>query len=514
MTGTTTYPGGESGPRYSGEGAAGRRRLRLAVPGLALWIAACSGETPAPPGGGDAAFRDAAAPADGVMQDAASGADSAEPGPIPDTGDVDASSPDGASPAGDSGLSDASGDGGDSGEAGRSACWKEGHSLCWTGLKCLSSSDCPPGESCVSTGAESSPQCARTSSRYAAAVLPVKSVTVEGPGTFELPWYVYGPDSSAMELLAQPSVTLYIENISGQNGEIIHDWRGSDPGPLQLMRTFPPLTIIAGKYPGMPYPAERAMWKVRVRTGDRGKVSVGVRQHFREEANPQAAAKLRLNFILVGLTHFNAGNAAVNTTFQQTLEIVRNAFQTAGIVVEAGEIRDFPEADGFSRIDSFEAADSEARRLFSHPSLQGLEGVNIFWVQEITDPGVRGVTLAGFDGAIPGPLLPGTAHSGVAVTDLGGRIPAAGTGRVIAHELGHYLGLFHTTGQGGDSHDRLADTPQCLPADDANADGRVSVDECRAKDGLQIMFWSMHPDTIPAFTDTQARIMRAHPAVK
>ena len=59
----------------------------------------------------------------------------------------------------------------------------------------------------------------------------------------------------------------------------------------------------------------------------------------------------------------------------------------------------------------------------------------------------------------------------------------------MAHEGGHYLGLFHISERDGRSFDPLLDTPECPASADANADMKVDSRECLNQGGDNLMFW-------------------------
>ena len=136
------------------------------------------------------------------------------------------------------------------------------------------------------------------------------------------------------------------------------------------------------------------------------------------------------------------------------------------------------------------------------PTHQGEEP--FFFVQGFDNPGI-----AGRAGKIAGPpLIQGTRYSGVVVTTFDGPVGELSQadllvqGSTMAHEGGHYLGLYHPTESPGagsgvrvpwDLVDPLGDTPECSVVNDVDGNGVVSGDECIHQDGPNLMFWGAAP---------------------
>ena len=124
---------------------------------------------------------------------------------------------------------------------------------------------------------------------------------------------------------------------------------------------------------------------------------------------------------------------------------------------------------------------------------QGENGaVNLFFIEDYSGnwSGILG-NAAGIPGSMGianswnGVLSSLTAHASgtTLVTQL--------LGETAAHEMGHQLGLFHTTEKGGTEFDILTDTPECPKSSrDSNSSGTVSAEECDGYGANNIMFWT------------------------
>jgi len=79
------------------------------------------------------------------------------------------------------------------------------------------------------------------------------------------------------------------------------------------------------------------------------------------------------------------------------------------------------------------------------------------------------------------------------------------------HEVGHWLGLYHTTESNGRTFDVLSDTPECPISRDLNNDGRVSAGECVGLGDTNIMFWAGGSVRQTTFSAEQKRVLQHAP---
>jgi hypothetical protein len=146
----------------------------------------------------------------------------------------------------------------------------------------------------------------------------------------------------------------------------------------------------------------------------------------------------------------NASNAAQSAEVQAVFNRFRLFYETqAGIAIESITFHDLPAS--YSNITSA----TQYTDMFRDWSKD--ETINLFFVQSLSMWGSSAV--AGVSGGIPGPpRFGGTGNSGVVVER---QSTARLTGDCASHEVGHFVGLFHTTESNGRTHDLISDTPEC-----------------------------------------------------
>jgi hypothetical protein len=138
------------------------------------------------------------------------------------------------------------------------------------------------------------------------------------------------------------------------------------------------------------------------------------------------------------------------------------------------------------------------------------DALTLVVVGDITVSG-PGQAVWAVSGGVPVPPVNGTPRSGVAVSAVLLRRDPLWAGQIVAHEIGHALGLYHTTEaslEGGQPiHDTVQDTAGCPASADASGDATLSASECDAFDAGNLMFWAT-PRGATRLTAGQAALAR------
>lgn len=205
---------------------------------------------------------------------------------------------------------------------------------------------------------------------------------------------------------------------------------------------------------------------------------------------PLAKAKLRLNFCLTGANGITAALAPKVTSIADAVAALREIYAAAAIDVTVSYFD--VQGPQFIEVDGEETALSD---LFG-TGANLPAGVNVFFVQQLQYKGRKGpLNELGVAGGIPGPPLQmGTPQAGVAIAL---QVSGPGTnylGVVIAHEVGHFLGLFHTEEAALNGNLPLQDQ---LPDTAANA-------------YTNLMYWSPNEQSRD-LTAQQAAVLRSSP---
>ncbi len=183
-------------------------------------------------------------------------------------------------------------------------------------------------------------------------------------------------------------------------------------------------------------------------SGDTGSVDVHVDAlvTLAPSGTTSGTLAVRLHLVGVGVT---AAAAPTNTRVQAFVTRFSDIIGQTGISIGAVTYVDIA-APALSIIDTADGPDSELAQLFRMSTGTEENVLNLFLVQQVLGGG-DGFNTLGIAGGIPGPpRMHGTGHSGVVIAfdpsvvgsgSGGGRL----AGHVAAHEVSHFLGLFHVT---------------------------------------------------------------------
>ena len=194
-----------------------------------------------------------------------------------------------------------------------------------------------------------------------------------------------------------------------------------------------------------------------------------------------ATLRLRLHFA-PGLG-VSASTAPGTSRVQNAIAAMAATYAAAGITVQVEGYADVS-GSNFTVIDSTDGPSSELYQLFSRGTGSG-DVLDVFFVRSIDSDGGGGTTL-GIAGGIPGPpSVHGKLTAGVvAAYDSGVVGSATNLGQILAHESGHYLGLFHSTENGRPCS--AGETDGCAPF----GGGDPIADTTRG-DNRNMMFWAL-----------------------
>lgn len=226
-------------------------------------------------------------------------------------------------------------------------------------------------------------------------------------------------------------------------------------------------------------------------------------------------AILPLRLFLSGAAGLSAANAKTDPRIVGMLKEANQVYASVGVTVTVVDVVDIEPGHTIINLpeDVTISGQSDLDSLFAQAGKVGGSAViDVFLVDQLLGGGIEGKGIVGgVAGAIPGPAFyHGIPRAGVAIAigALGGDALLAG--RTLAHELGHFMGLWHPSERDGKSFDPLDDTKECPVTLDVNADGVVDPMECAGQGADDAMFW--FAVTAPVgFTLQQGVIVRGNP---
>jgi hypothetical protein len=252
----------------------------------------------------------------------------------------------------------------------------------------------------------------------------------------------------------------------------------------------------------------------------------------------QAAGTVDVNFYVV-TTQLTAATASASASVARMRQTLGTYLARAGVTLGAVNFVDMPAevkaryAAGVDVDDSLPCGDVATLLRMSNAE----NAMSLILVNSLVSNQGGAFTYVGIDGTIPGPSsVGGTVASGAlvsvanletgAATACGGAVnlPGCGADRTAydaAHEVGHFLGLYHVTESDGARFDPVQDTPTCVLSSCAPGKTEVVVADClKAQPGPcgggdNLMFWLLSSALSTGNLSTQqSSILRANPLVR
>ena len=213
------------------------------------------------------------------------------------------------------------------------------------------------------------------------------------------------------------------------------------------------------------FSAKAGTWTFKANNNDRVKIIT------RTGSTPSDNATITIQPYITGTT-WSAGDISV------ALIIMKRIYSKNGITLTVKSTITISDTQYATVSGTF--TDTTTSALLSQGST---DGVNLFFVQEQ----LVNTSSLGKAAGIPGSIGIANSWNGVLIFlnphATGATLDAQLLGETAAHEMGHQLGLFHTTESGGTVFDILTDTAECR-------NGTISAEECEGYGAENVMFWT------------------------
>jgi len=222
-----------------------------------------------------------------------------------------------------------------------------------------------------------------------------------------------------------------------------------------------------------------------------------------------ASNSVDVNVVFVGVDGIsegmNAKSGGGDANVQAVITALAELWGDLGLAL--GEVR-YSDFDGdvgtYTTVDGYEEFGDLLRSTADDVEL------TFYFVQDI-DLG-DGASILGLSGGPPGVAgHGGTSKSGVVVNVANIVADPDQVALIMAHEGGHFLGLFHPTEKDLSGEDPLGDTPVCS---DGDGDGALTSAECEGSGAENVMWPTAQVGTATGFSADQSWVVARNPIVR
>jgi len=251
-------------------------------------------------------------------------------------------------------------------------------------------------------------------------------------------------------------------------------------------------------------------------------VTVNIYRAYKKDSNFGGGA-LTLNFFV-----YTVGGANSVISSAADVELIKNfmnsIFRQVGVEIGTINLEFREDASAVDMVSSQSGLNQFLYAASKGTAGRSDVGINCFLMPILPNG------LVGMDGSIPGPgFIHGTGTSGLVAlaAPMGYVFPGYSSHEsdqvylalTLAHEIGHYLGLYHPSERTGSTHDPLTDTAECTKSYDTDHDGIVSGPECRGVNTEYLMFWTDDNGYLTSgnfqtgISGQQGQVINTHPSI-
>jgi hypothetical protein len=220
--------------------------------------------------------------------------------------------------------------------------------------------------------------------------------------------------------------------------------------------------------------------------GSSGSIDCGAVYRFDDV---HSTGRITVELVFVGLDGLDAASAPSDAGLTAALDTFTSEWASGGLDVDF-VYKDFAgNSTDFAVVDVTDEDSSELNDLLRTANPTNPRAITFFLVQEISNGSAGGATILGLSAGPPGAAAtPKTSKSGVVVSAIDIGDTPEDVGKIMAHEGGHFLGLYHTSEKDGSQYDPLDDTPKCT---DDGGDGTLNTDDCQGAGADNVMWWTL-----------------------
>jgi hypothetical protein len=282
-----------------------------------------------------------------------------------------------------------------------------------------------------------------------------------------------------------------LRQLVGPGGEVFENTSLTGAYVWSPDRIFTPM-IPNNDAPALQIPPGGGTWTLRLLRYSGSDPDVDTRILIqRRPGGTASVATLPLNVFLADGLPVSASGAANDSTLQGVLSGIDAILSQQGISL--GDVDYYDIANpAFDDV----TTDAEFGQLLALSSAAGEVRLNLFFVNTALGGGVLGVAAT-----IGGPARNGTTLSGVMAKYYSNDVNLSAL--VAAHEIGHFVGLYHTVESFG-QHDTILDTAECQPTGNA-----APCTSPLQGGGGYLMHWQAVGGT--TVTNGQGLVIRGHP---